>query len=96
MLAKAAMTSQTTAIPGLFNSEQPNLSTTSSAPSLFSNSLTGMNTSANTTDGVDRFIHLRGSGLIVELTNEKDSLEASFVHSKRLVEEGKHIVVYSN
>ena len=83
------MTSQTTVIPGLFSSEQTNLSTTTSAPSLFSGSATSVNTAVNTTDGADRFIHLRGSGLIVELTNEKDNLDARFVHSKRLIDEGK-------
>ena len=85
---QAAMTSQTTVIPGLFSSEQSNLSTTSSAPGLFSISTTSVNTAANTTDGSDRFIHLRGSALIVELTNEKDSLDARFIHSKRLIDEG--------
>lgn len=82
------MTSQTTVIPGLFSSEQPNLSTTTTASSLFSGSATSVNTSANATDGADRFIHLRGSGLIVELNNEKDTLDARFVHSKRLIDEG--------
>ena len=80
------MTSQTTAIPGLFSSEQ---STTTSTPSLFSSSATSVNTAANANDGADRFIHLRGSGLIVELNSEKDNLDARFVHSKRLIEEGK-------
>ena len=80
------MTSQTTAIPGLFSSEQ---STTTSTPSLFSSSATSVNTAANANDGADRFIHLRGSGLVVELNNEKDNLDAGFVHSKRLIEEGK-------
>lgn len=90
---KSTMTSQTTVIPGLFSSEQPNLSTTTAAPSLFSGSATSVNTNANTTDGADRFIHLRGSGIIIELTNEKDNLDARFVHSKRLIDEGKAFIV---
>lgn len=85
------MSSQTTVIPGLFSSEQTNLSTTSSAPSLFSGSAPSVNTAANTVDGADRFIHLRGSGLILELTNEKDNLDAMFVHSKRLIDEGNKV-----
>ena len=92
---KSTMTSQTTVIPGLFSSEQPNLSTTTAAPSLFSGSATSVNTNANTTDGADRFIHLRGSGLIIELTNEKDNLDARFVHSKRLIDEGKALLCVS-
>lgn len=87
------MTSQTTVIPGLFSSEQSNLSSTTSAPSLFSGSATSVNTAANTTDGADRFIHLRGSGLIMELTNEKDNLDAGFVHSKRLIDEGEEKLI---
>lgn len=83
------MSSQTTVIPGLFSSEQSNLSTTTSAPSLFGGSTTGVNTAANSADGADRFIHLRGSGLIVELNSEKDNLDGRFVHSKRLIDEGK-------
>ena len=90
------MTSQLAGIPGLFSTDfQNQSSTSSSAPSLFASSglqtqssLTGVNLSDSTSDGVDKFIHLRGSGLIVELANEKENLDSRFAHSKRLIDEG--------
>ena len=91
---KAVMVSQETSIPGLFSSDLHNQSGTSSAPSLFSSSATGANSSEGTSAGGDLFIHLRGSGLIMELNNEKENLDSSFVHSKRLIDEGLTCLFY--
>ena len=88
------MVSQETGIPGLFSSDLHNQSGTSSAPGLFSTSATGVNSSESTSGGGDLFIHLRGSALVVELNNEKENLDSSFVHSKRLIDEGLTCLFY--
>lgn len=85
-----AMVSQGTNIPGLFSSDFQGQSSNSSAPSLFSSSGISVNSSITAIDGKDTLIHLRGSGLIVELNNEKENLDSRFIHSKRLIDEGMH------
>ena len=77
------MTSLMTSIPGLFSSGLQSQSSVSTATMYSGNS------AQNSNESMDRIIHLRGAGLISELTAEKENLEERFVHSKRLIDEGK-------
>ena len=76
------MSSQGASIPGLFSSDLQTQPSTSSAQSMFS---------ANSSENVanDAYIQLRGPAILVELNNEKENLDTIFVHSKRLIDEGK-------
>ena len=81
---KRLMTSLRTNIPGLFSLGLQSQSSGSTA-TMFS----GSSSAQNSNENMDRLIHLRGSGLINELTEEKENLEERFVHSKRLIDDGK-------
>lgn len=86
------MNQRSTEIPGLFSSDQGSANVDWSSDGQANNSVVsdqGVSLAGNNVQSQNSMIMLGGKSLLTDLTVEKDNLDQGYVHSHRLLVQGK-------